>query len=128
MMNRRFWMALTLGGTCHAFTSGTYAETPAKDPFAGEPVPIIPGQEEKLRKPYADILTPYDGFREQHPCAKGKSVEELAEQWGRGASKVEKMLKNAKPSLDHSKYMSIAEAARYLNRGSKRRSCLSGFG
>jgi hypothetical protein len=96
--------------------SGAPPQEPAKDPFAGESVPIIPGLEEKLRKPYADILTPYDGFREQHPCAKGKSVEELQEQWDRGANKVKKLLSKAKPGPNPPKYLSVAEAARYLNK------------
>lgn len=78
--------------------------------------PPPPGLEEKLRKPYADILTPYESLRD-HPCAKGKSVEEVDKQWGRGDRRVEEMLAKVKPNPDPpSAYFSMAEAVRYLNK------------
>lgn len=94
----------------------SFSQKPPVDPFGTPyPSPPPPGLEEKLRKPYVDILTPYQSLR-QHPCAKGKNLKELNQQWARGGEKAENLLAKAKPSANPPKYLSLAEAARYLNK------------
>jgi hypothetical protein len=86
------------------------------DPFGKPyPSPPPPGLEEKLRKPYIDILTSYQSLR-QHPCAKGKSLKELDQQWAQASEKARDILAKAKPSPNPPRDLSLAEAARYLNK------------